>query len=248
MRRITVTVVACAAMLAGVVAARAADTPAAGLLPVTTKLGSCDMSGSDRSAVFLARMDAIPGATRMSMRFQLFEKLGRGAGWDKLDVPALRGWHRSLPGVKTFSYKQTVDALRVGGAYKARVQFHWNTAAGALVDSETRDTPVCRGLLPNLAIGGLDSRSGPTPDTRTYRVTVDNDGKGEADDIDVVLSIDHGLLDAHTIDELDSGDSTTVSFVGPACIHALRVRIDPDNTIGETSEDDNTELFSCPGS
>lgn len=245
MRRIAVT---CAALVAlsGAVAARAADTPSTGSVLPAAKLASCDTGGSDRSALFYGRMDALPGATRMAMRFIVLEKLGRGASWTKVDLPSLRQWHRAAPGVKTFGYKQTVDNLRSGGAYKARIQFRWSTAAGVNIESQARDTPVCRGGLPNLTVSDLAVRSGPTDDTRTYRVTVENDGRADADDVRVVLSVDRGILDTQTLDELDNGDSRTLSFVGPVCTKGMRVRVDPDNTIGELDEDDNSQLFSCP--
>jgi hypothetical protein len=244
MRRLAVTCAALASLVGGIAAARGADAPTVGL--PAAKLVACDMTGSDRSATFAGRMDAIPGGARMAMRFVLFEKLGKDGTWQKLDVPSLRQWHRATPGVRTFAYKQTVDNLRTGGAYKARIAFRWMTAAGIGVDTEVRDTGVCRGALPNLAIGGLDMRPGPTDDTRTYRITVDNDGKGEADGVDVVLSVDRAVLDTVTIDQLNAGDSKVVSFVGPPCSRALRVRLDPSNTVGELDEDDNSQLFACP--
>lgn len=243
MRRILLITAALSALLAGATAARATDTPSADL-PLA-RLAACDVTGSQRSAVFYARMAAIPGASRMQLRFTVLEKLGRSDDWSKLDVPELRQWHRSAPGVKTFGYRQTVANLRTGGAYKAHVQYRWTTAAGAVVDTLTRDTAVCRGPLPNLAVGGLEIRPGPTPDTRDYRVTVVNDGKGDADAVRVVLNVDHAVLDAATIDQLAAGDSRLVTFTGPGCNHAARVRIDPDNTIGETSDDDNSQLFGC---
>src|SRR5437763_6333136 len=158
MRRLAVTTCAGLAALAGAIgAARAADTPSAGV--PGARLVACDMTGADRSATFAGRMDAIPGAARMAMKFVLFEKLARDGSWTRLDVPSLRQWHRAAPGVKTFGYKQTVENLRTGGAYKARLLFRWTTAAGIGVDSAARETGVCRGALPNLAIGGVDVRS-----------------------------------------------------------------------------------------
>jgi len=243
MRRIAVTCAALAA-LSGAVAAYAADTPGASV--PAARLADCDTGGPDRSAVFYGRMDGLPGATRMAMRFTILEKLGRDGTWAKLDVPGLRPWHRSAPGVKTFGYKQTVDNLHSGAAYKARIQYRWSTAAGITVDSATRDTPPCRGGLPNLTIDGVGVRPGPTDDTRTYRVTVENRGRSEADGVDVVLSVDRAVLDTLTIDQLDGGDSRTLSFVGPVCARSMRVRVDPDNTVGEVEEDDNVRSFGCP--
>ena len=39
-------------------------------------------------------------------------------------------------------------------------------ANGSVLDTESRDTPVCRGPLPNIAVGDLSAKQGPTVDTR----------------------------------------------------------------------------------
>jgi hypothetical protein len=210
------------------------------------KVVACDITSADRAATFYARMDTVPGVAKMQVRFQLLERLGRDDTWSKLDVPALRQWHTSQAGVKRFGWKQTVDALRIGGAYRARVQYRWLSAAGTVVDTAMRDTPVCRGPLPNLAVGGLSVKPGPTADTSVYRVTVMNLGKVDAGEVDVQLSVDKAILDTATLTSLAAGETRTVSFTGPDCRSAVRVKADPGNSIGETIEGDNSELFACP--
>lgn len=242
MRRIVVLTCALAALTGGSLAH--ASTRAVGTGP-GAKLVECDVAGSDRSATFYGRMEGIDGASRMAIRFTLFERLGKGEAWSKVDVPTLRDWHRSVPGVTTFGYKQTVDHLRAGGAYKARISYRWTDADGTLVQSETRETPVCRGPLPNLLLTDFVIHRGPTSDTRVYRVTLENNGKAVADGINVLLTVDKAVLDAVRVKALQPGDSRTASFTGPACNHAVRVRIDPDNVIGELLEGDNTQLFPC---
>ncbi|MEA2494172.1 MAG: hypothetical protein QOJ29_2083, partial [Thermoleophilaceae bacterium] len=116
------------AALAAFPAAGLADPPhAPGLV---AKVVSCDVTSSTRAATFYARMDTLPAASKLQVRFQLLERLGRDVPWTKLDVPALRQWHTSQAGVQRFGWKQTVDALRIGGAYKARVQYRWVSSAG----------------------------------------------------------------------------------------------------------------------
>ena len=242
--RIATALAALAAFPAAGFAAPALDPPAAPQL--VAKVVACDVLSSDRSATYYARMDAVPGAARMQMRFQLLERLGRDDNWTKLDVPALRTWQTSQPGVKRFGWKQTVDALRLGGAYKARVQYRWLTPAGAVLQTDSHDTPVCRGPLPNIAVGQLTVRPGPTADTRTYRVDISNMGKIDADEVDVSISVDKAILDTVTLNELAAGETRTVSFSGPECQHGVRVKADPGNSIGETIEDDNSQLFACP--
>ena len=243
MLRIATVLAALAAFPAAGSAAPAPDSPVAPL-PVA-KLVACDVTSSNRAATFYARMDTIANAAKMQIRFQVLERLGRDDTWNRLDVPALRGWHTSQAGVKRFGWKQTVDALRLGGAYKARVQYRWLTPAGTTLDTVSRDTPVCRGPLPNLTVDNLVVKAGPTADTRIYRVDVTNSGKVDTDDVDVSLNVDKAILDTLTIAHLAAGETRTVSFTGPDCRRAVRVKADPDNVIGETLETDNSELFAC---
>lgn len=146
MLRVATLVAALAAFPAAGFAAPRADTPASAG-PVA-KVVACDVTSNDKAATFYGRMDSITGAGKMQIRFQLLERLGRDDTWSKLDVPTLRQWHTSQSGVKRFGWKQTVDALHVGGAYKARVQYRWLSPAGTVLETESRDTPVCRGPLP----------------------------------------------------------------------------------------------------
>src|SRR4051812_11292461 len=149
MTRVALIVAALTAALGGGVVARAADSPSTsnGLV---AKVVACDVTSADRAATFYARMDTIPGASKLSIRFTLLERLGRGETFTKLDLPTLKQWHVSQAGVKRYGWKQTVDNLHVGGAYKARVQYRWAGADGTVIDTETRETPVCRGPLPNI--------------------------------------------------------------------------------------------------
>lgn len=244
MLRIATVLAALAAFPAVAFAMPRADAPASAG-PVA-KVVACDVTSANRAATFYARMDTIAGASKMQIRFLLQERLGRDDTWTKVDVPALRQWHTSQAGVKRFGWKQTVDALRIGGAYKARVQYRWLSAAGTVVDSDARDTPVCRGPLPNIIVGDLSGKAGPSADTEIYRVTIENSGKVDADEVDVSLSVDRAVLDTITVSHLAAGETRTVSFTGPTCRRAVRVKADPGNSIGETIEDDNSQLFACP--
>jgi hypothetical protein len=244
MLRVVTVLAALAALPAAALAAPRAGAPASAG-PVA-KVVACDVTSNDKAATFYARMDSIAGASRMQIRFQLQERLGRDDTWSRLDVPALHQWHTSQAGVKRFGWKQTVDALRVGGAYKARVQYRWLSAAGTVLDTESRDTPVCRGPLPNIAVGDLTRKPGPSTDTSIYRVAIQNTGKIDADEVDVSMSVDRAVLDTLVISHLAAGETRTLTFTGPDCNRAVRVKADPGNSIGESIEDDNSELFSCP--
>jgi hypothetical protein len=244
MLRIAIAAAALAALSGGTVAAARTGDPPAG--PVA-KVLDCSVATAARSATFYARMDTLPGAAKLAIRFVLLERLGGSdQPFTKVDLPALRLWHVSQPGVKHFGWKQTVANLHVGGAYKARVQYRWLSPDGVVIATQTRETPACRGPLPNIALGALSSREGPTADTTIYRIEVENNGKADADQVDVSLSVDGAVLDTVTVDHLAAGESGIVSFTGPLCRRQVGVTADPSNSIGERSEDDNTQLFDCP--
>jgi hypothetical protein len=244
MRHVTALALVLAAFSAVGFAARA-DTSAPPTL--VAKVVACDLVSSDRSVTFGARMDTIPGAAKLQIRFQLLERLGRDTGWARLDVPALRVWHTSVGGVGRYGWKQTVDGLHPGGAYKAHVLYRWLSSTGTVLDTETRDTPVCRtGLLPNLVVGDLSLSPGPSADTRGYTVNVSNTGKVDVDQVEVQMRVDRADLGMMTISHLAAGESQVVTFTGPLCHHAIRVTADPNNQIGETVKGDNSQLFSCP--
>jgi hypothetical protein len=244
MLRIATLLAALAAFPAASLAASRADTPATSG-PVA-KVLACDVTSPDRAATFYGRMDSIAGASKMQIRVQLLERLGRDDTWSKLDVPALQKWHTSQAGVKRFGWKQTVDALRAGGAYRARIHYRWLSAAGTVIETESRDTPLCRGPLPNIVVGDLSRKPGPSTETSSYRVTIENHGKIDADEVDVSMSVDRAVLDTIVISHLAAGERRTVTFTGPDCRRAVRVKADPGNSIGESIEDDNSQLFSCP--
>jgi CARDB protein len=244
MFRIATVLAALAVFPAASLAARQPDTP--GPSAPVAKLLACDLVSSDRNATFLGRMDTVPGASKMAIRVQLFEKLGRGNTWSKLDVPALRPWHTSQPGVQRFAWKQTVDNLRAGGAYRARVVYRWLSPAGAVIAAGQRATPACKGPLPNIVVGDVTVKPGPTADTRSYSVGIQNTGKVPAGAVDVAMNVDKAMLDTVTIDQLAPGEQSFATFTGPVCRHGIRVTADPGNSIGESFESDNSALFACP--
>src|SRR4051794_15312244 len=87
------------------------------------KVRSCQVgdSAKQRQATFYGRMRAVPGTSRMLMRFTLVDR--SSTGQSLVAVPQLAQWRRSRPGVKAFGYSQTVTGLKVGGSYAAMVEF-----------------------------------------------------------------------------------------------------------------------------
>jgi hypothetical protein len=106
-----------------------------------TELTRC--SPDQRKAVFTGRMTHVPGSVRMVLRFKLFQRDADG-DWVALRNRRLERRHRSLPGVRTFVYRQTLRGLPSGYAYRVLVRFRWYSDSGEVVLRERHRSRSCR--------------------------------------------------------------------------------------------------------
>jgi hypothetical protein len=201
-----------------------------------------------RNAVFYGRMKQVRGTDQMMMRFTLLQRFG-DSKLVKVDLPLLRAWRQSTPGVKVFGYSQTVAGLIAGGDYRAKIEYRWLDKDGNLLRKSASQTGLChvKGDLANLIVGADITRApGPVADTSIYRLTVRNIGKVVATDVAVELFVDGAATDIQHIAALAPGESRQVSFRGPVCQKRLRAVVDPNDAIHEQSELDNEQIFGCP--
>lgn len=203
---------------------------------------------SDRAAVFRGSMGQRPDGQSMRMRFQLGERVGRGI-WRPVAAPGLGGWHESRPGVQQLAFRQRIDALQKGTAYRVHVTFEWRDSAGNVLAETVERSKPCRqgGKLPNLHPRGEQAVDpGPTRNTARYTVQVRNTGLAVAHDVEVRLRVDGAEVDVRTIGSLRSGESRKVRFLGPACRRTRHIEVDPRDTVRELSERDNSQRVPCP--
>src|SRR4051812_18879971 len=116
--RVPVTLLAFAAAVALPPAAAEAASATA------LKVRSCQTgkTSKERLVIFYGRMQAVPGTSRMLMRFTLLDRSSDGA--TLVNAPRqLAKWKRSRRGVRRFGYAQTVTGLKAGGSYAAIVEF-----------------------------------------------------------------------------------------------------------------------------
>jgi CARDB protein len=228
------------ATAAAVVAAPAAGD---GRPPAGVKLSACSIDTG--SALFIARMHQVTGSERMWLRFKLFEK--GDSGFHRLKAPGLGRWRKSKPGVGTFAYKQAVKGLEAGSLYRAQVDFRWYDADGNLLQTARRHSPACRqfDLLPNLTAQPLAAKALRQQGVVRYRVLVTNDGIATATGIPVRLTVDGAVVDTVTIDELAPSERLVVGITGPQCTKSVKVDVDPDGLIVESSEGDNADEVPC---
>jgi hypothetical protein len=205
-------------------------------------------TGSDaahRLATYHAQMQAVSGTARMSMRFQLIQRVP-GAAPHPVADSGLGAWRRSRPGVKKFGYSQTVKGLEAGVLYRAAVQFRWFDSSGRVIRRAKVTSGSCsqRGDLPNLVVKAVKIAPGASAGTAVYSVAVGNTGKAAAKGFSVALMVDGALSDSTTVDQLDAGDTKTVKLTGPVC-HRLRAIVDRERAVTETVEDDNSLSSRC---
>jgi hypothetical protein len=216
--------------------------------PARVKLLDCDVSSVPAHSVasFEGRMRDVAGTARMSMRFTLLERFGT-LRFEPVRVPDLATWRTSKPGVEVFSYTQRVRALERGGDYRMRVEFRWQDARGRTIRSTRRSSPLCGrpGPLPQLQIADVRVRPGTTAGTAEYSVDVSNRGDLEAEDVPVLLVVDGAALDVREVDLLEAGETATLRFSGPPCVHRLRAEVDPEDEVHESNEDDNRRVARC---
>jgi CARDB protein len=229
--------VALASALPGSALASAVKSPA-------VKLISC--TPDEHSAVYQGRMATIPGADRMAMRYVLLSQVP-GKAEARVRVPGLSRWRRSKPGVGAFAWRQELLNLAVGATYRVQVDFRWFDTSGDVVRSVRRRSVTCRQFsdLPNLRVQVMGVGVTTMEGVVRYRVRVDNSGAVTAFGAVVRLSVDGAVARTQTLTALAAGESRTVGLLGPPCGRWVEAAADPDNSIVEVSESDNTHSLAC---
>ena len=138
-----------ALLIAGLVTAALPAAAGAAPAPASVKLVECSIE--QHEAAFYARMQQLPGASRMAMRFTLLEETSADAV-TRVKVPGLRRWRFSKPGVKAFGYRQGLRNLPENATHRVLVEFRWYDADGSEVERAKRRSARCRQFieLPNL--------------------------------------------------------------------------------------------------
>ena len=236
MRRALITAALAAAALAA--AATAAPPPA------SVKLVKCSVETHE--AAFYGRMQLVPGASRMAMRFTLLEETG-GNPPSPVKGPGLRRWHRSKPGVQTFGYRQGFRNLPENVSHRVRVDFRWYASDGGEVARARRRSARCRQFV---ALPNLQTRLSRVTPTKVdgvvrYEGVVMNTGRAAATAVPVSLTVDGNAVDTVTIASLAPGGRRSIAVRGPECKRLVRLEADPQKSVAESSDADNASELSC---
>jgi CARDB len=235
MRRALITAALAAAALA---AAATAAPPTA-----SVKLVRCSVD--EHEAAFYGRMQQVSGAARMAMRFTLLERTGGDSA--PVNGPGLGRWHRSKPGVRAFGYRQGYRNLPENASHRVRVDFRWYANDGTELARARRRSARCRQFveLPNLRTTLSGVTATKTPGVVRYEGLVTNRGKAAASDVPVRLTVDGNVVDTVTVASLAPGEQRSLAIRGPECSRLVRLEADPEESIAESSDADNSSELTC---
>jgi len=144
-----------ASLIASVAAATALLAPAAAAAelpaPASVSVVRCDRQAASGlpAGEYQGRMGAVTGTYRMSMRFDLQERVGAGP-WTTVHSSPLKAWRRSHAGVRSFTYRQRVENLHPEAAYRVLVHFRWFDRAGRAIRVRDRNSGACPATAPIL--------------------------------------------------------------------------------------------------
>jgi CARDB len=205
-------------------------------------VSTCDRVG--QAAVFEGRMDAIPGAVRMQMRFRLEVSTPDVPEWTRVQVPGFSTGLTSNPRRTRFVYAKRVEALPAPAAYRVQVRFRWLDADGAVLRTASVRSRSCRqpDRRADLKPVGLTVAA----DLR-YDVAVRNAGRGDAVASTVTLRFPDGTTVSAAVPPMTAAGREDVFVTGPPCLpgESIAVTADSGDAVDE-SDEDNLVIFPCP--
>jgi hypothetical protein len=224
----------------------AALPAAAGAASPTASVKLVKCSIEEHEAAFYARMQQVPGASRMALRFTLLEESG-GDSSTRLKVPGLRRWRSSKPGVKAFAYRQGFRNLPANATHRVRVDYRWYAQDGTEIARATRRSARCRQFveLPNLVARLVAIAPTNVQGVVRYQALVTNTGKAGATSVPVRLTVDGTVVDTVTVASLGPGEQRSLVIRGPECNRLAKLEADPEKAIAESSDADNVHELTC---
>jgi hypothetical protein len=202
-----------------------------------------------QAAVFEGRMDTLPRADRMQMRFRLQVSTPEEPDWTRLAVPGFSAWVTSDPGRTRYVYTKRVEALFAPASYRVVTRFRWLDADGAVLKTVRVISKSCRQPDPRADLRVLDLTLAPGAGESSHRydIGVRNLGRTDAGASTVQLELADGTVLSADVPPIAPGDREDVFVTGPACRpgDALTVIADAGDGVDERDED-NAVSLPCP--
>jgi hypothetical protein len=206
--------------------------------PASVTLTGC--KPKERTAEFEARMDQIPGAVRMKLRYTL-EARKPGRVWRRVAAPELGGWRAASTETTRFISERRVTQLLGPSYYRALVRFRWIDEDGHVVARSRARSHACwqPDHRPNLKLRELSFEG-----QGSYVALVANTGRSPSGDFDLEIT----GLPPTVVADLAPGEERLVELTGPECEPGTPVTAtaDPLDLIDERNERDNAVTRRCP--
>jgi hypothetical protein len=213
-----------------------ASAAAAG--PASVTLTGC--TPKERTAEFEARMDQIPGAVRMKLRYSLEARKPQRL-WRRVASPELGGWRSAATETTRFISERRVTQLVGPSYYRALVRFRWIDEDGHVVARAKARSRSCwqPDHRPNLKLRELSYEG-----EGSYVALVANTGRSPTGVFELAIT---GLA-SFVNDQLLPGEERLIEATGPDCEPGMLITatVDPLNLIDERNERDNTVSRRCP--
>ena len=213
-----------------------ASAAAAG--PASVTLTAC--VPNERRASFEARMEQVPGAERMKLRYWL-EGRRRGRVWRRVPAPELAGWRTANADTTRFISERNVNRLTGPSYYRALVRFRWLDENGRVVARAKARSRACwqPDHRPNLKPLELSFEG-----DGAYVVLIANTGRSPTGAFELAIT---GLAPFVIDQELQPGEQRLIQAVGPDCQPGTPVTVsaDPLDLIDERNELDNSISRRC---
>jgi hypothetical protein len=228
----------------------AAATASAGSAPIRAVVAAkpratvtlCDRA--HQTAVFDGRMESIPKAERLQMRFRLQVSTPGQPGWSRVPVPGFSSWVTSDPGRQRYVYTKRVEALLGPASYRVQVWFRWLDAAGATLRTAHVISKSCHqpDPRPDLRVTGIG-----LAEPGRYDVRIRNAGRSDAGASTVQLQFPDGSLATAGVPPMTPGDREDVFVSGPSCSvgQTITATADVGDAVDERDEA-NTVTLPCP--
>lgn len=237
MRRAVLAVtLAAVASLGGAVAGAQAPRLAA-------KLVACESGAraGDRFAVFNGAMPR-EGAAAMAVRFDLEQRLP-GGRFARVRLARWGRWERTAKeGAPGFIVTKRVERLAAPAQFRAVVGFRWYDAAGRVIRSARRTSPICRqpDWRPDLRVESVTFTAG-----RRAEALIVNRGRAPSGPFAVSMGAGNWIV-SRDVESLPAGQRRTVTLWRCAAPEQAVVTVDADGRVAERREDDNALRVACP--
>jgi CARDB len=244
------TLAACGAT-ALVTGALLASPAVAGAAQASASVESCQHADAEngRSAAFVADMRAVGGTRTMAIRLDLQRKREGSKRWRTIHAAGLGEWHRSEPRVDIFRYRKLVTNLAAGASFRVVARYRWYGLRDEIAHAK-RVTAACRQPDPraDLLASDLVTQPGPSADRVRYVVTLRNKGRRPAGAFGALVYVDGVRQGSINVPDMDARDEQAIAVEGPRCGvgSTVLVILDPDDTVDEARESNNTTRFACP--